>query len=100
MEFSIFSTCLLLLALSVGTADKSLAQCSSCGSRGQGRAEQSGRVTSLDLLSVLLMQPGIPVCFHAVSDHDQLGACQVPLCRAALQPERCLWRQTMEADRC
>lgn len=88
MEFTIFSVCPLPLALSLGAAEKSLAQCSSCAH--QGRAEQSGRVTSLALLAVLLLQPGILVCFHATSDHDQLGACQgpqIPVCRAALQPE-------------
>lgn len=100
MEFTVFSICALPLAQSLGAERR--AWLSAPAVAYQGRAEQSGRVTSLALLAILLMQPRTPVCFRAMSDHDQLGAClgpQVPVCRAALQPESCLWRQTVEAGK-
>lgn len=46
-----------------------------------------GRITSSDLLSVLLglMKPGMLFAFTSRS-HIQLGVCQVLLCKAAFQP--------------
>lgn len=59
-------------------------------------------LTSLSLLAILPMQPGILVCFHAKSDHDQLGACPGPRSLSAellcSQDAACGGRQWRLAD--